>query len=104
MLDTIATKRRAYLLIDKQVPLSVTILYRDPKSAYDVFTDEVCNSSPHGLPKRNCLNPLCEIFSGCEDPYVAIGWWMDSPDQVKPQSVKRPRSEHILQQHGRLVT
>ncbi|CAL9001557.1 unnamed protein product [Prunus brigantina] len=69
MLDTIATKRRAYLLIDKQGAIIGYNLIRDSKSAYDIFTDEICDGSPCGLSKRNRLHPLCEILSGCEDPY-----------------------------------
>ncbi|CAL8992936.1 unnamed protein product [Prunus brigantina] len=104
MLDTITTKHRAYLLIDEWGAIIGDNLIRDSKSTYDIFTDEICDGSPYGLPKRNCLNPLCEIFGGCEDPYVAVGWWMDSPNQVKPPSMKGPRSAHVLQQRGRLVT
>ncbi|CAL2266727.1 unnamed protein product [Prunus armeniaca] len=104
MLDTITTKRRAYLLIDKRGAIVGDNLVWDPKSTYNIFTDEIGNGSSRGLPQGNRLNPLCEIFGGCEDPYVAVGWWMDSPDQIKPPSMKGSRSAHVLQQRGRLMT
>ena len=44
----------------------------NPKTAEDVFFDEIGHSWPRRSLERNSFHPLRKIFSGDKDPNVAI--------------------------------